>query len=200
MRKNENLVKRLAGLPVPEPDAAARSRALSRALTALEHREIVALPGRVHSGWRLFWPVGCTAALFCLLFVFAARWFETPGEGLADLKVLDEMAALFDERFEAVVEQGGEMDILLSPGEMPVPLSQQPVRIVMSRGRDVIRVLSFSGREVCLSLDGEETCLDILATKEGGVIITGGNFIWNAGNRVPLAGYRIEAAVLDPSS
>lgn len=199
MKKNKGFNERLTQLPVPEPDATARFRALSRALVALEHRETTA-PMRERHKPLWLWPIGCALAMLLLLFLLPAHWFRSPKQMRSDLVLLDEMSALFDKRLEALVERDGEMDVQLSPQEMPMPVSQQPICIVLSRGHDVIRVLSFSGREVCLSINGQKTCLDVLATKDGEVIITGGSFIWNRQHPASLAGYYIKATMLAPAS
>ena len=191
--KREDLFR---SLPIPEPDAAARSRALSRALVALRNREGSVARRERRVAWP--WPAVCGMALLLACLAVLPTRFKGPDRTRADLRVLHEMASLFENRLVAVVEQGEDVDVQLSTGE--IPASEQPVRILLRRGRKVVRVLSFSGRELCLELDGRKTCLAVLATGEGGVTLVGGDFLWSPQNPARLAGYRVEASTIPPAS
>ncbi len=195
--KDPRLDDFLKKLSVPEPDPAARSRALSRARAAFENREAIALVEEERA-WGWLGPVGFALALLIAVFFLPFSLSTEPSPSFADRVMLDEMTALFHQRLTAVVERGGEVDVQTSLQDMPS--SEQPVRILFRRGREVVRVLSFSGREVCLDLDGKRVCFDVLATKDDNVILMGGDFLWDRDHSVSLAGYRIEAVTLLPAS
>lgn len=193
--KDDELRKILDRLEVPAPDEAARGRALDRALTAFRHRE--AKPAVEESGmkawrWALAGAFLAVLAGVCWMLRGPSDILRPPG------LVLDQMAALFPGRLDAVVEHGGDVDVRLSPEDSPS--SQQPLMLVLTRGRDVVRVLSYSGRVICLDLDGKTTCLEVLVTENNDVIVAGKKFVWSRDNPAALNGYRIEANTLQPAS
>lgn len=179
-------------LSVPPEDPAARDRALAHALTALGNRASDEAPDDFFQYWlRLF-------VLPALALVMMLAWAMWPGgtadDAITDLQVLNEVAELFPDTLDAVVEQNGRVDVQLTGRE--VPASEQPLVVVLRKGREVLRVLSYSGREVCLSLSGRKVCVEVLMDDDGQVIIAGENFLWSEQNPLLLDGYRVEARSL----
>lgn len=190
--ENDWLKKALSQVEVPPADPAAQDRALHRALIALQNPEREFMPSAaVH--W--LWPQLGTLAVVGLLVALMA-WFFPGGESskTAALAVLDQVAAEFPGKLEAVVEHNGQVDVRLAEGE--IATSAQPVQLVLKRGQESVKVLSYSGREVCLNLNGRKTCLEMLAQENGEVIVSGDRFLWSSKNPAELDGYRIEASAL----
>jgi len=190
--ENDWLKKALSRVDVPEADQVSRDRALDRALIALKNRETeMKAPAEGH--W--FWPQLGTLALVVLMaglivwLIPSAEFSKT-----AALEVLDQVAAEFPGKLEAVVERNGQVNVQLADEE--IVSSAQPVLLVLKRGQERVRVLSYSGREVCLELNGRRTCLEMLAQDNGEVIVSGERFLWSRKNQAALDGYRIEASAL----
>jgi len=115
-----------------------------------------------------------------------------------DVSVLDQVAKLFSGRLEAVVEQHGSVDVLLAQSDLP--LSEQPIILILSKGREVVKVLSYSGRHICIHLGGQKACVEVLAEGDGNVIVTGKDFVWSKGNPVQVEGFSLRARTLSPMS
>lgn len=192
--KDDDLRRRLKVPPIPPPDATAASRALSHALMALQGARATRTPAR--SRIALLWGGVCAFALVIIAGFIGERSENLPDRG-ADLQMIREMVSLFDQQFSAVVEKEGAVSILLARNAAP---PDRPIRVLLRRGKEIVRILSYSGREVCLELDGENFCLDILTTASGKVMMLGESFVWDPQHPAPLAGYHIEVEMLDPAS
>lgn len=199
---NDDLLKKnLSRLAVPDPGATVRARALHRALTALHHagsgRDADG-PDESHS---LFWR---WAVALCVigtgLTIFWTDGQPAPRQESFAMweSALHQMEVLFPGQLNAVIEQDGQIEIDLTA--KPEPASEQPVMVEFSRGARVLRVLSYSGRHVCVNLGGTRTCFEVLVTGDGNVILTGDDFLWDSQNPTLRASYRVEARFLHPTS
>jgi hypothetical protein len=193
---DELLKKRLAELKVPEPEENARERTLHRALLALKNAPEEVPEVRSHFFWRWAAAAGACAAVALM-----AAWMVTRPVGedlLAWQRTLREVEALFPGQVNAVIERDGAVDLELS--DQDAGGTSQPVVVEFVRGADVLRVLSYSGRKVCVDLGGAKACFEPLVTAEGRVILAGEDFLWSSEHPVSRAGYRVEARFLHPAS
>jgi hypothetical protein len=192
--KPDDLPKKLHRLSVPAEDEAARGRALEHALIALRNRlPEEEAPSR---GSSPAWGLLASVLILMVAVVWLVSRSGAPAEtDSADLQVLNQVSELFPESLEAVVEHDGRVDVLLAPGEAPP--SEQPLVLVLRKGGEILRVLSYSGREVCLSLGGRRVCMELLAGSDGNVIVAGENFVWSRQSPRLLNGYRIDAKPLN---
>jgi hypothetical protein len=117
--------------------------------------------------------------------------------GKFDREVLHQVEKLFPNQINAVVEENGKVDLLIA--QSPMMGFDQPVLLVFKRGRDSIRVLSYSGHHVCLMLDKTENCFEILATPTGGIILESDDKVWLASEHPKVAGYSVRAQTLEAS-
>lgn len=192
MKKSDWLQAKLSNLSVPEADETAKGRALDRSLIALQNQVPESVPGNTGSWLGLL--TGAVLMLFVLLGMWKISqgiWMENKSD---DLQVLNQFASLFPGRLKAVVEQDGEVDVKLS--EADAAPSQQPLAVVLKRGTKTLRVLCYSGSEVCLNLDGQRKCFEVLARANGEVIVAGEDFVWSPQNPHTLDGYRVQATAL----
>lgn len=193
---DKELKERLAGLEVPAAGAQARDRALHRALIALDQptpRE--GTPKRF--GWL---GLAAAAGLGVVGFFLGVLVNRPSGDiSLAEAKqMLEQMNALFPGRINAVIARDKQVDLDLVAGSSEP--SDQPVIIKFTRDGNVIRVLSYSGREFCVDLNGERKCFEVLVGGDNRVIITGDDFLWEGKAGPALAGFRVEAVSLSPAS
>ncbi len=188
------LMLKLRELPTPEPGEGVREKALHRAMIALSNP---AAPepatGGAHPWFRLAlrgFACVAAAALAALLFTHTRH----ADVAQADAKLLKEMEALFPGQIDSVVTRGGQVDLNLA--QAPDENSSQPLAVVLRRDSQTIRVLTFSGRKVCLDLGGHKECFETLVTGEGQVILTGDHFLWSAENPKAVDGFDVQAASL----
>ena len=201
---DETLKRALEKLAAPVPDDAARERARHRAVTAFENRD--AESGKTatqHSPvpWFRLATLAAAAACIALALIFAVRFRNgsnsagtANSDDRADVRLLAEMEALFPGQLDAVVANGEQISVELAqePGTAP----SQRLAITLQRGASTVRVLGYSGRRVCLALDGRRECFEPLLTADGQVILAGADFVWSRENPSPLAGYRVSARAL----
>lgn len=192
---DESLKRTLEKLRVPAPDDSAAARARHRAMTAFENRETIT--ERKPAAWRWFAAGAAAAACACALLI--ALWphrepERTASSDRADVKLLAEMEALFPGQLDAVIANGGEISIRLAPERGAA--TPQRLAITLSRGANTVRVLGYSGRKICLDLDGKRECFEPLLNAENQIILAGENFVWSRENPSALAGYRIAAKAL----
>ncbi|MEO6788819.1 MAG: hypothetical protein ABI318_22080 [Chthoniobacteraceae bacterium] len=201
---DESLKHALEKLAIPAPDDAARERARRRAVTAFENRD--AESGKIatqHSPmpWFRLATLAAAAACIALALVLAMRPRSTGDDAAAaissdraDAKLLAEMEALFPGQLDAVVANGDQISVELAPE--PGAAASQRLAITLSRGASTVRVLGYSGRRVCLVLDGRRACFEPLLTADGHVILAGDDFVWSRENPSALDGYRVLAHAL----
>jgi len=213
MKSEDPLAAALSGLPVPPATPGARERALHRATIALRQSGDVADGSPPYARRRAAGRFGMRWALAGVFVMLAAGAFwrlERPRrtEEIArqsieiDRTVLGQMKALFGAQLNAVVERAGAApDIRLSDGAEEGEAGQsQPVLIEFTRGGDLIRVLGYSGRPVCVDLAGRRTCFEPLATGDGGIILSGNGFCWTPQDRGgEVSGYRVATRLLPNS-
>ncbi|MDD5348673.1 MAG: hypothetical protein PHQ12_00550 [Chthoniobacteraceae bacterium] len=203
---DKTLWETLRRLPVPPPDAAARDRARERAEIAFVNRASRSERGRGEAGanpWRLAWSafsraeaIG-VACLAIVAMVCSAKYLAGRGERGPDSRLLAEMEALFPGQLDGVISSGSSVHLALAPEWVRSGRpSLQPLAVTFQRGRQIVRVLGYSGRKVCVNLGGRERCLEPLVTGEGRVILEGENFLWSTAHPVLVAGYRVEARTL----
>ncbi len=196
---NDDPLKRaLEKLRVPAANEAASERARHRAMTAFANRG--AFAERRPAPWR--WIATAAGAAACVLVLFlAVRPHRDNGDAgrvvsndRADAQLLKEMETLFPGQLDAIIESGGQISITLAqePG-VTVP---QRITITLRRGANTVRVLGYSGRKVCLTLDGRRACFEPLLNADGQVILAGESFVWSQQNPSALDGYRVVARAL----
>jgi len=214
---NDNPLREvLQRFQVPPPKEAARHKALTRAEIAYENRlnqTSGQLTDLAHEGSLriLFGGKGigiACATLFLLWFALAVvmdhgfrqRVFpgraETGGgkENRADAQLLAEMETLFQGQLQAVISRGNEVSLdLAATSSINAECSSQPLAVILRRGRRMIRVLGFSGREVCVLIDGRKECFEPLVNGDGKVFLVGRDFVWSGEHPTPVAGYKVEA-------
>jgi hypothetical protein len=193
---DESLKRALEKLSLPAADESARERARHRAVLAFENRD--ATPQRRPAPWLRIAGAAACAVLAVLL---VARFYDgrkgaeaAVSSDRADAKLLAEMEALFPGQLDAVVKNGDQVSVELA--QEPGGPASQRLAITLHRGASTVRVLGYSGRRVCLALDGQRKCFEPLLTADGQVILAGDDVFWSPENPSPLAGYRISAHAL----
>jgi hypothetical protein len=194
---DHDLQQKLRALAVPVPDDTARERARHRALLVFSQGGPEA-PERRPSVLR--WAVAGTAALALAAVFWIAREAEPAHQsGPGEAAVLAQVEALFPGQLDAVIEhEDGEMRVALAAQRQPA--SDQPLLVEFRRGDSLVRVLSYSGRHVCVDLGGRHACFDALIDNHGKVIVAGEDFLWTERNRASAGGWQITAAPLGGAS
>ncbi len=186
------LNKLLRTLEVPPAGESAPGKALDRALIALQNRATPQDEPVASKLWtRWLWIAGAVA---CVLVALLALPRGEKPDFAAQRRLLQQLEAEFPGQLDAVIERGNDIDLAISSS--PSTHSDQPLVVTFRKSGRSIRVVSYSGREVCLTLGERKLCFEMLLTNEGEVIIAGRDFLWSCENRVIVAGYRISAAPL----
>lgn len=185
---NERLNELLLSVAAPPVDPAVQEKACHRATLAFRSRLAEPASGRT---WGLFARLACFAFAAVALLGFAV-WHYNSSAKFPDSRLLAEMEALFPGQLNGVIASGGEVHLDVAAQAAPFP-TFQPLAVTLRRGRHVVKVLGYSGRKVCVNLDGRPRCLEPLATPNGQVIVEGDDFLWSKARPVRVAGYRVEA-------
>ena len=188
------LIRKLRELITPQPGEGVREKALHRARIALVNPGDEVPAAGVSRGW--LWLVARSAACVAVAAISALLFVRShhAGGGEADAKLLKEMEVLFPGQIDSVVTRGGQVDLNLA--DAPDANSSQPLAVELRRDDQTIRVLTFSGRKVCLNLGGREECFETLVTGEGQVILSGDHFLWSTEDPKAVDGFSVHAATL----
>ncbi len=192
-----DLHRLLARLPAPPPAGpAARGRAHHRALIALAQPGVAAAspsrrrrPALVASG---------LAAILAILFFIAVQPTRSHHPDVAAQRdLLLEIERSFPSHLQAVIERDGAIELVLA--EQPTPPTDQRLLVEISTPRDRIRILSYSGRTVCVTVAGRPLCFELLLADNDDVIVSSDHFIWTPDHPATLAGTTLRAERLASS-
>ena len=194
---DRELRRHLESLAAPAVNETERNRALHRAMIAFAMPSGMRDTTEVRPGWRT--SDGWVAAFVVMLvmgLVMIRPFQPAPGvNGGADLRMLSQVEGLFPGQLNAVIERDGEMQLDLARQSSPAS-SEQPVIVQFERGGQRLRVLSYSGRSITLELKGGPVTFEALVTSDGGVVLSGPDFVWSSAQPASLAGYRVNAQPL----
>ena len=194
---DDELQQKMRVFEAPAPDDTARERARRRALIAFSQKGEAAAPEPPRGV--ISWTLAGTAVA---ALVFAAVFFRphppAPQGAPGDAVVLAQVEQLFPGQLDAVIERDGDVKVALASEERPA--SDQPLLVEFRRGESVVRVLSYSGRHVCVDLGGRHACFDAMIGEHGQVIVAGEEFVWTAQDRASANGWQITAKPLGGAS
>ena len=188
----------LGKLSAPPLDEAAREKAFYRAGVAFANRHAATVPTQEGVKWlkKVLWfsLAGVGIVLICLS---ALRGTHPAGEPFPESKLLAEMEALFPGQLEGVISSEGNVSLDLAPIATDSKSgASQALALTFQHGRQIVRVLGYSGRKVCVNLGGRKRCLEPLITAGGKVIVEGDDFLWTDAHPIRVAGYKLEARTL----
>jgi len=186
----------LQELRIPEPDEALKEKARHRASLALGSPDLESGKRPVRFPWLT--PALAVLVLLMASYILLQSVNDRENRSPQFAAVLQEMENLFPNRISALVWRGGELTVELAE---PAANTGQPVEILLSRQEDQIRVISFSGREVCVDLNGEEVCFEvILSGIDDTAILVGEHYLWTPQNPAPLSGFKVKAKPMKGAS
>jgi hypothetical protein len=192
---DDDLRKQLRAFDAPPASEATRGRAKHRALLALgQPGSLTGMETSRHG--LLVWGSLVVAALALVLEIFAHQNSTHPlhlsAENLvADRTILQQTEQLFPGQVEAVVQRDGKTDLAIA--DAPVVGEHQPVLVIFQRGRESIRVLSYSGHRFCLDLGAAHSCFEILESGGGGFILESDNRVWTSAQHPVIDGFEVRA-------
>jgi hypothetical protein len=137
---------------------------------------------RPNQNWfpRLTWGF---ATAICILAAFAiGHWrgrveAKASTDVLADAKVVRETLAMFPNQVRAIVEDEHGINLVLSDNAN-VPVST-PIYVRICDGKHCSSLVTFSGQEIQVA--GQK--LTVLSDTQGGIILTGNQFVWSNTDR-----------------
>lgn len=124
--------------------------------------------------------LGMLAAAALAAIVIVALHGRQPELSTVDRQkaVLAEFNAVFGARLQAIINADGKTQVLLAERDAP---QGQPVHIHLSGSGHDVDIVSFSGENLSLSLNGRQVNFEALVDGRGGVILTGDKVFWHDG-------------------
>jgi hypothetical protein len=197
---NDDWEDQLRSLPVPEPNADQRDRALAAADAALHERPVETpdAPTWVFP-WRFATAALAALALAAFLFLRPMPSGSIPSASAAgDARLLAEMETLFPGQVNAVIARDHQVDLNLA--DEAARHSDQVILIEFTGHGETLRVLGYSGRPVSIPLRTRSLSFEPLTTAAGGILLIGDDFLWDGSRPSEPDGYRITARPLPPSA
>jgi len=197
MNKNDpDLPDILRALRPPAPSDEGREDALRRALQAL-HEPAPAPTGSNAVSWLLMGSLSTAACL--LIFFFWLGMFRPQSASPISSHVLAEVEQLFPNQVTAVILDRGNMRLVLAdtPAE---EAPDQRIRVTFTKGNRSLDVLTYSGREVCVSLDGRQVCFTPLQSGEGDVFVETQNALFRGSDKTTIDGFEVTMQSLNGKS
>jgi hypothetical protein len=142
----------------------------------------------------LAWAFGlavCVVLVFVIGHERGKREIVPANDSLANIKLIQEMLALFPNRVRAIVQDEHGLNLVLSDHD-DVPVST-PLYIRISDGNNNSSFVTFSGQEIQIA--GQK--VTVLSDARGGIILAGNQFAWSNTERLYASGdLKIEAKPL----
>jgi hypothetical protein len=138
--------------------------------------------------------IGIAVLALLLGWPFRGALIPEPGALQSERILLNEFAQLFPGQLRAVIARDGDIRPVLSASR--TTWQQQPLLIRLRRGQEVIRVISFSGQRVELTLDDETLSIEALVTASDQVLLIVDDRATLDNERNRYAGYDIESQLL----
>jgi hypothetical protein len=115
-----------------------------------------------------------------MIVVFHPRGGDHVEVSVADRQkaVLAEFNAVFGARLQAVINADGKTQVVLADRDAP---QGQPVHIHLSGSGHDVDIVSFSGENLSLMLNGQQVNFEALVDGKGGVILAGEKVFWHDG-------------------
>jgi hypothetical protein len=139
--------------------------------------------------------MGIAALALMLGWPFRGALIREPDASQSEQILLSEFTQLFPGQLRAVVARDRNIRLVLSTS--PTTWQQQPLVIRLQRGQEVIRVISFSGQRVELTLDAETLAIEALVTASDQVLLIVDDRATLDSDRNSYAGYDIESQLLE---
>lgn len=190
--KDSTLHNLLGKLTIPPLKKAAQEKARYHAAIAFANRAAAEDGVLAACAWRKL-ALGLSLVSLVAIGFWAAPLLRS--EINTDARLLVEMESLFPGQLDGVICSNGNVDLDIAP-ETSRPNPKQALALTLRRGKQIVRVLGFSGRKVCINLDGRKHCLEPLITGEGRIIVAGDDFVWTSAQSSKVAGYQMEARIL----
>jgi hypothetical protein len=197
MNRLEKFLGDLKSQTPPPCDPQVKGRILHRAKTALINAQNTSTPEKTSHwipSWVIPFSVGVTV---CALFFF----WGTPRTETISLtehrRIMKEMEALFHDQLTAVIEESGKTEVRLTNSSLtPAPKTQR-IMIVLSKEGSKINILSYSGQQIEVLLNGAKTILEPLVTGSGEIMILNGETLWKSTQPKSIQSYQVTATPLE---
>lgn len=194
-----DLKKQLSALVVPPVNGTSQARAFHRASIAFAQPDAPLIGSRSRSSaWLTRAAAWCAGSALAAVAIGAFWFSHGPSAPSGDLQTLAQLQTLFPGQLNAVIEHDGATQLDLGH-ESKADGASQPLVLVLERGGQRMRILSYSGRRITLDLKGARLSFEALITGDGGVVLLGNDFAWSSAKPGLLGGYRIEAHPLTRS-
>ncbi len=181
----------------PPCNAQTKGRILHRAKTAFANRAPLSPtphPSPKIPAWLLPFSVG---ALLCALLFFLGTP-RTQTISIAEhRKIMKEMEALFHEQLTAVIQESGKTEVRLTNSNLTAAPKTQAIMIVLKKGDSLIKILSYSGQQIEILLNGTKTVLEPLVTGSGEIMILNGETLWKSTQPKNIQSYQVSATPLE---
>jgi hypothetical protein len=175
---NDTLTRKLRDLEIPKVDEHTKERHLSRASVAFQYAvQSTENEERARVSFKFFsWEVwGGVSAALCSLLVVISTFSTQPSTVLtssssrADLTVLNEMKGVFGGSLQAIVERGGVPSVVLS--ENGATSNSFPIALELQMGTEKIKVLSFSGEKIPVTLGKRTFEFEVFLSGDGKLVL-----------------------------
>ena len=179
----------LSHLKTPPWSGAVRDHALTQALAAFceaRRSQTDASQRALPRAWMIL-----SAGAACVLLA-AAWWLQPRGTTPDDSAAMfSEMEQLFPSQLDSVIVDGADVTVKTAAEPMMTPEDQR-VCLTLSKAHGSLRVLTYSGRRVCVPVDGSVLCLTPLLQGDGTVFVLTDTQIIQDGASILPSGHRLK--------
>jgi len=185
---------RLRTNPIPERE---KERARYRALSAFRSAKNATIPQKSSS---FLWAVSLAAAAIIVVGVLTAT-LHSPILPKSDKNsaFFSEIEKLFAGRLVAAIREGDSLSFELSGARTELPADQRIVLTFRKNGQ-LIEVYTYSGREVCLDLNGSQVCATPLIRSDGSVMLVTNAAVLEGSASSEIKGFQVSMDRLQKTS
>ena len=188
MNQNDKSIDQiLHALRIDPPSESIREKARHRALVAFRNAPPGVKARRHILKWLL--PIVSVAALI-LIAAFVMR--SSIMNGADNSRLFSEVENMFKGKLIAAIKDGDSLDLRIADSSAPLAMDQR-ILLTLKKGSHVIQVLTYSGREVSLSLSGRALKVTPLVSGDGSILLVTDHDLLTGNRDSKIAGFSFTA-------
>ena len=188
----DQILRTLLPLPIEPVAESVREKARHRALLAFRNAPTMATKPR-HQIFKWFLILTSVAVL---ILVTTLTMRTAPHTGTDSSRLFSEVEKMFGGKLIAAVKDGDSLDLKVADSSVPLAMDQR-ILLTLKRGSHIIQVLTYSGREVSLNLNGHPLVVTPLVSGDGSVLLVTDHNLFAGNQDSKIAGFSFTAKTLN---
>jgi hypothetical protein len=187
----DQILRALLPLRIEPVAESVREKACYRALVAFRNAPPVAKPRNQIFKWLLLLT---SVAALILVTTFVMKPASLTGRD--NSKLFSEVENMFEGKLIAAIKDGDSLDLRIADSSAPLAMDQR-ILLTLKKGSHLIQVLTYSGREIRLSLNGRPVMVTPLVSGDGSILLVTDHNLLTGNRNSEIDGFSFKAKAIN---